>query len=197
MDKKMSIELPSVEEFLREQEEQRQKEELAKHLLNLQNSIYVNAGLNAKDVKSIARETKFDLSTPQGFSQSQNFIQSIKDKVEGHLNKILGIDWTGDDFEELVFYYKYFRVELLLVLELLERQTTETRDLIRDNQRLEAIAKPRLDGLEKYRQEIRQQERQRAQTLAEKALSGIVPEPRLSTIATVRFKKIWETEGGK
>ena len=194
---KTKIDLPSIEEFLREQEEERQKGEMASHLMNLQNSLYVNVGLGPKDIMSIAQGTKYDLTNPREYQEALNYITGIKDKVTKHINTMLEKGYDPDDFEDLVLHYKYFRVMLLLVCELLERSLTETRDLIKDNQRLEAVAKPRLDGLEKYRQEIRQQERQRAQKLAEKALSGFIPEPKINAMATTRFKKIWETEEEK
>lgn len=192
---KTKIDLPSVEEFLKQQEEEKQKGEMANVLMNLQNSLYVNVGLSPIDIKSIATETKFDLANPRDYQEAMTYISNIKEKVTKHINTMLEKGYNPDDFEDLVIHYKYFRVMLLLVCELLERSLTEGRDLIRENQRLEAVAKPRLDGLEAYRQDIRQQEHQKARTLAEKALSGFLPEPKINAILNGRLKKLIETEG--
>jgi len=194
---KTRIELPSVDEYLKQQDEERQKEDMANHIMNLQNSLYVNVGLCPKDIKSIAQETKYDLANPREYQDAMTYISGIKEKVVSHINNMLEKGYDSNDFEDFVLHYKYFRVMLLLVLELLERSLTETRDLIRDNQRLEAVAKPKLDGLEKYRQEIRQQERKRAQDMAEKALSGMIPDPTVIRIATNKFNRLIDADEEK
>jgi hypothetical protein len=196
---RIRFDLPSVEEYLKEQEEQAAKDEMAKHLQAWQESIYVNVGLGPEEAKSIARGMVRDLSTAKGQAESSAYINSIKDKTEKHINTIIGKEWSFDDFDGLILHYKYFRVMVLVLAEMLSIREQEARQLIQDNQRLEQIAKPKLNGLETYRNEIKEQVRQEEREHARQALGKVAISLGFNTKNLSIFNSYYENleKGGK
>jgi len=158
----MKIELKSIDEFVKENEEQEEKDKLAIYLMQLQNSIYVNVGLSAKDVESIVANTNTqDVKTD---------IDKIIKIVAADINKRINAELQ--DIDDIVLHYKYYRVKVLYYALLTEKLLQQNKQLTSENIRLEAIAKPKLDGLQKYREEIKQAETKRVKDQILKGMSA-------------------------
>jgi hypothetical protein len=128
-------------------------------------------GLTPKDIESIIKNT--DINTKaQTITQFMGDIAKVKEIVDKDVKA--RFEAGLQDIDDIILHYKYYRVKIYYLALLAEKLLQQNKALSDENTRLAAIAKPKLDGLDKYRNEIRQTETKKIKDQILKGVSSLL-----------------------